>query len=143
MQARNPGAPLLAPEIMQPHGGLTVWFLVGNGGNGLWGLLLGIIQGLLQGSIPPFPTKHQTAEHESNEGKSIRTAKLRRASWHRMDFEPTRSSAKRRGVWPCQDFGDFERFEGNMRAKATEPPGTLAACAGCRSSVMLWEHIRS
>ena len=29
-------------------------------GNGLRGLLLGIIWGLLQGSMPPFPTKHQT-----------------------------------------------------------------------------------
>ena len=31
-------------------------------GKGLWGLLLGIIgtaKGLLEGSIPPFPTKHQ------------------------------------------------------------------------------------
>ena len=29
-------------------------------GNGLWRLLLGIVEGLLQGSIPRFPTKHQT-----------------------------------------------------------------------------------
>ena len=28
-------------------------------GNGLWDRLLGITQGLLQGSIPPFPTEHR------------------------------------------------------------------------------------
>ena len=28
-------------------------------GNGLWRLLLGMKEGLLKGSIPPFPTKHQ------------------------------------------------------------------------------------
>ena len=29
------------------------------GGNGLWGLLLGITKELPQGSIPPFLTKHR------------------------------------------------------------------------------------
>ena len=37
-------------------------------GNGLWRRLLGIIQGLLKGSIPPFPTKHQTAEEPGYAG---------------------------------------------------------------------------
>ena len=51
---------LFARGVGYVHVRLSGSYLSREGGNGLWGLEMGIISGLLWGSIPPFPTKHQT-----------------------------------------------------------------------------------
>ena len=56
---QNPPGAFLEPPLFQHF---TGWFLVGNGGNGLWVMgTMGttIFKGLSEGSIPPFPTKNQ------------------------------------------------------------------------------------
>ena len=58
----------LCVSLRDPFRGSIVFRVEGL--NGLWGLLLRIISGLIWGSIPPFPTKHQGDNQPLNGGNS-------------------------------------------------------------------------
>ena len=64
---RIPGGPAepCKPQPQQNSSAFNSLVLSGEWGNGLWGLLLGIIFGT---TILPFPTKHQTVKDMSQQG---------------------------------------------------------------------------